>query len=106
MPQRRKRQSRKRRPSYGGPRVRIPLAPAESLRTFGSDVVFTRAGTNGKHDDQVNSTAQFLDWFKKPFPGQGIFEYYRRRAQELEEQRKPQPVKKVWAIGSRYLFML
>jgi phage terminase large subunit-like protein len=22
----------------------------------------------GKHDDQVNSTAQFLDWFKKPFP--------------------------------------
>jgi hypothetical protein len=31
----------------------------------------------GKHDDQVDSTAQFLDWFKKPFPGQGIFEYYR-----------------------------
>src|SRR6201997_853830 len=22
---------------------------------------------NGKHDDQVDSTAQFLDWFKKPF---------------------------------------
>ena len=33
---------------------------------------------NGKHDDQVDSTAQFLDWFKKPFPGQGIFDYYRR----------------------------
>src|SRR6202035_4174029 len=31
----------------------------------------------GKHDDQVDSTAQFLDWFKKPFPGQGIFEFYR-----------------------------
>jgi predicted phage terminase large subunit-like protein len=55
---------------------------------------------NGKHDDQVDSTAQFLDWFKKPFPGQGLFEYYRQRAQELEEQRKPQPVKAVWAIGS------
>ena len=27
----------------------------------------------GKHDDQVDSTAQFLDWFKRPFPGQGIF---------------------------------
>ena len=27
---------------------------------------------NGKHDDQVDSTAQFLDWFKKPFPGQGL----------------------------------
>jgi hypothetical protein len=27
-----------------------------------------------KHDDQIDSTAQFLDWFQKPFPGQGIFE--------------------------------
>ena len=45
---------------------------------------------NGKHDDQADSTAQFLDWCKKPFPGQGIYEYYRQRAQELEEQRKPQ----------------
>jgi len=49
---------------------------------------------------QADSTAQFLDWFKKPFPGQGLYEYYRQRAQELEEQRKPQPVKTVWAIGS------
>src|SRR5438105_1439287 len=54
----------------------------------------------GKHDDQVDSTAQFLDWFKKPFPGQGIFEYYRRLAQEAEERRKPQPVQTTWAIGS------
>jgi phage terminase large subunit-like protein len=22
---------------------------------------------NGKDDDQVDSTAQFLDWFKRPF---------------------------------------
>jgi hypothetical protein len=55
---------------------------------------------NGKHDDQADSTAQFLDWFKKPFPGQGFYEYYRQLAQELEEQRKPQPVKTVWAVGS------
>ena len=54
---------------------------------------------NGKHDDQADSTAQFLDWFKKPFPGQGFYEYYRQLAQELEEQRKPQPVKTVWAVG-------
>src|SRR5215813_7187233 len=27
---------------------------------------------NGKHDDQATSTAQFLDWFKRPFAGQGI----------------------------------
>jgi hypothetical protein len=24
---------------------------------------------NGRHDDQVDSTTQFLDWFKPPFPG-------------------------------------
>jgi hypothetical protein len=33
---------------------------------------------NGKHDDQVDSTAQFLDWFKRPFPGQGIYQLYQR----------------------------
>ena len=39
-------------------------------------------GDNGKHDDQVDSTAQFLDWFKKPFPGQNVFELYRREAEK------------------------
>ena len=38
----------------------------------------------GKHDDQVDSTAQFLDWFKKPMPGWGIFEFYRREAEKRE----------------------
>jgi len=38
---------------------------------------------NGKHDDQVDSTAQFLDWFKRPYPGQGIFEYYRKMAEKF-----------------------
>src|SRR5246127_447738 len=44
---------------------------------------------NGKHNDQVDSTAQFLDWFKKPFPCQGIFEYYRELAEKLKP---PKPV--------------
>ena len=39
---------------------------------------------NGKHDDQVDSTAQFLDWIKRPYPGQGIFEYYRKMAETLK----------------------
>jgi predicted phage terminase large subunit-like protein len=38
----------------------------------------------GKHDDQVDSTAQFLDWFKMPFPGQAIFELYRRQFEQLQ----------------------
>jgi predicted phage terminase large subunit-like protein len=54
----------------------------------------------GKHDDQVDSTAQFLDWFKKPFPSQGYFEYIRQRAEAIEQQRKPQPPKALSAPGS------
>jgi len=54
----------------------------------------------GKRDDQVDSTAQFLDWFKKPFPGQNVYEYYRREAEAAEQRRKPQPVKTEWAKGS------
>src|SRR5467141_184278 len=38
----------------------------------------------GKHDDQVDSTAQFLDWFKTPMPHWGIFEATRRRAEKLK----------------------
>jgi predicted phage terminase large subunit-like protein len=54
----------------------------------------------GKHDDQVDSTAQFLDWFKRPFPGQGIFEYYRQLAEEAEQRRGVQPTRCEWAPGS------
>jgi predicted phage terminase large subunit-like protein len=44
---------------------------------------------NGKHDDQVDSTAQFLDWFKTPMPSWGIFEHTRRMAEKLKP---PEPV--------------
>ena len=54
----------------------------------------------GKHDDQVDSTAQFLDWYKRLFPNQGYYEYMRQRAQELQQRDKLQPTKTVWAIGS------
>ena len=54
----------------------------------------------GKYDDQADSTAQFLDWFRRPFPSQGIYEYYRRLAQAAEQHRKPQPTQTVWAVGS------
>jgi len=43
---------------------------------------------NGKHDDQVDSTAQFLDWFKRPFPGQTPYELMRMLAQEAEQRRE------------------
>jgi hypothetical protein len=33
-------------------------------------------------------------------PSSGIFEYYRRRAEELEASRKPPPIKTVYTRGS------
>jgi hypothetical protein len=39
---------------------------------------------NGKHDDQVDSTAQFLDWFKRPYPGQGIFRVLPKNGRKIE----------------------
>jgi predicted phage terminase large subunit-like protein len=45
---------------------------------------------NGKHDDQVDSTAQFLDWFKKPFPYQGILEFERMRAESRQNPENPE----------------
>src|SRR5436190_3078634 len=44
---------------------------------------------NGKHDDQVDSTAQFLDWLKTPMPCWGIYELTRRQAEKLKP---PEPV--------------
>jgi predicted phage terminase large subunit-like protein len=54
-----------------------------------------RVFPKGKHDDQVDSTAQFLDWFKKPMPGWGIYEFYRRKAEALaraERGEQPKPI--------------
>ena len=36
---------------------------------------------NGKDDDQVDSTAQMLDWFKSAAREPGILRYYRMLAQ-------------------------
>ena len=41
---------------------------------------------NGKHDDQADSTAQFLDWFKRPFPGQGLYELMRIQAERARNR--------------------
>src|SRR3954454_18622195 len=59
---------------------------------------------NGKHDDHVDSTAQFLDWFKRPFPGQWIFELYRSEAEAAELRLHPQPAQTVWQPGSMQWF--
>jgi hypothetical protein len=65
---------------------------------------------SGKHDDQVDSTAQFLDWFKKPFPSQRIFELYRIRAEQLRRRttgwvrlRAPHGIGSVQTFSGRHL---
>jgi predicted phage terminase large subunit-like protein len=41
---------------------------------------------NGRHDDQVDSTAQFLDWFKMSRREDGIYAYYRMLAEERRKK--------------------
>ena len=42
---------------------------------------------HGNHDDQVDSTAQLLDWYKQGGgPSSGIVEYYRILAEEAPRQ--------------------
>jgi len=51
---------------------------------------------NGRHDDQVDSTSQMLDWFKDgnvPSSNAGIFEYYRQLAGEARASPpRPEPL--------------
>ena len=53
----------------------------------------------GKYDDQVDSTAQLLDWLKQAGrePG-GIYQYYKELAQEPQTAR-PEPLS---AIAKRF----
>ena len=44
----------------------------------------------GKHDDQVDSTAQFLDWFKRPSPGWAYFECMRMQMQAQQNPENPE----------------
>ena len=43
---------------------------------------------NGKHDDQADSTAQFLDWCKKRGPSDGYFEWLRMKAEGYRNPEK------------------
>ena len=52
------------------------------------------------HDDEVDACSGALEMLNPHMKSWGHYEWMRRRAQELEEQRKPQPVKTVFAPGS------
>jgi hypothetical protein len=63
-------------------------------------LTITYQPVNRLKPDPANPRRHSLDWFKKPFPGQGIFELYRREAEAAERRRQPQPAQTTWAIGS------
>jgi predicted phage terminase large subunit-like protein len=52
------------------------------------------------HDDEVDACSGALEMLNPHMKSWGHYEWMRRRAQEIEEQRKPQPVKTVFAPGS------
>jgi hypothetical protein len=54
---------------------------------------------NGKHDDQVDSTAQMLDWFKGAARENGWVGYYRRLSEQARTQ--PAPPEPLSAIAKR-----
>jgi len=47
----------------------------------------------GKHDDQVDSTAQFLDWLKTPISSWGVDETTRTKPEKLKH---PEPVEQCY----------
>ena len=55
---------------------------------------------NGKHDDQVDSTAQMLDWFKQagsgPSSNAGIWKLYKQRYESQQagasQTERPEPL--------------
>ena len=57
---------------------------------------------NGKHDDQVDSTAQMLDWFKQAGrqPQDGIWHYTKMLA-EKQRNTPPKPVPLSVQLGLR-----
>ena len=68
---------------------------------------------NGKHDDQADSTAQFLDWCKKRGPNDGYYEWLRMEAERFTNPEKDRerhrvllegpPFQSVQTISGRHL---
>jgi len=52
------------------------------------------------HDDEADACSGALEMLNPPMKEWGLFELYRQKAEQREEQRKPQPVETTWAIGS------
>ena len=52
------------------------------------------------HDDEVDACSGAMEMLNPQMKSWGIYELTRRQAQELKQQREPQPPEKYWAPGS------
>jgi len=80
-------------------RALLPTEPAWLDDYLHEMTVFPK----GKYDDQVDSTAQFLDWLNTPMPQAGAFEFMRREAEKARAAERTtlfQTAKPEFAIGS------
>ena len=58
---------------------------------------------NGRHDDQVDSTAQAIAWTKQRPPGWGMFEWWRQGAERARDLNVVTPMVRLLApVGMAY----
>jgi hypothetical protein len=77
---------------------------------FGDAAAFLGAADASRRSLDFKSTAQFLDWFKRPFPGQNMFELMRMQAEKLLQRtrtwvrlRAPSGVGAVQTFSGRHI---
>jgi hypothetical protein len=46
---------------------------------------------HGRYGDQVDSTSQFLDWYKKPMEDWGWYEFYRQEFEAIAAEKMNSP---------------
>ncbi|HEX6506251.1 MAG TPA: hypothetical protein VF221_01345 [Chloroflexota bacterium] len=57
-------------------------------------------GPDLAHDDEVDACSGALEMLNPQMKSWGFYEWMRRQAEELKQQREPEPRKTHWAPGS------
>ena len=51
---------------------------------------------NGRHDDQVDSTSQALNWFRERRLGNGLMEFLKERAEQVRDRPRRRDPDRPW----------
>jgi predicted phage terminase large subunit-like protein len=83
-------------------RVWLP-SDADWVQTYLHELVLF---PNARHDDQVDSTSQALDWLSGYFDGRGLLEFYRQEAAAVTKQAEDLPPERLdwpwWKMRCRF----